>query len=502
MPHRLCRTALVAVALLLGGCAWLTPPGTSSGIGLPARLAAADAAAPVQWPDPDWWRGFGSPELDALMAEALAANTDIAAAVARIRQADAQLRISGAALLPTVDLSTRAVRQQSGGATAATVTGVGRTNRIRVSSNDQISLSASYEIDFWGKNRASLEAAQRAAQASRFDAGTVTLTTQASVANTYFSLLSAQETLAIQQQNIDIANRVLRVIRQRVAVGTGTGLELAQQETVVAQQQAQLPPLVQQVEQDRNSLGTLVARPPETLVVEGNVFNRLDVPVVSPGLPAEVLVRRPDVLNAEATLAAANADIVAARAALLPSITLTGAGGFTSLALENVMRPGSIVFNIAAGLTQPIFHGGALRGQVQLNEARAEELLATYRGAILNALVDTENALVALRQTTEQERLQAAAVRMAERAYAISEAQLQAGTIDLVTLLNTQQTLFSARTTLAQARLARLQAAVGCSGRSAAAGAASDRLVAVRHPCPCRRSMGWPYAPRSTVAPS
>ncbi|MBL6456833.1 efflux transporter outer membrane subunit [Belnapia sp. T6] len=458
------RAAPAVAALLLGGCSWLTPPATTSGIALPARLDAADATQPVQWPDPAWWRGFGSPELDGLMAEAMAANNDIAAAVARIRQADAQIRIAGATLLPTVDATGRATRQQSGSASTASIAGIGtggRTTRIRVSSSDQLSLSASYEIDFWGKNRGQVEAAQQSASATRFDAGTVTLTTQASVANTYFAMLSAQETLAIQRQNLEIAQRVVRVIGQRVAVGTATGLDLAQQETVVAQQQAQIPPLVQQLEQNRNSLGTLVARPPETLRLEGGAFARLAVPQVTPGLPAEVLARRPDVLNAEAALAAANANIVVARAQLLPSVTLTGSGGFTSLALENLLRPGSVVFSLAAGLTQPIFRGGALRGQVQLNEARAEELLAIYRGAILAALVDTENALVALRQTTEQEQLQANAVRMAQRAYAISEAQLQAGTIDLVTLLNTQQTLFSARTSLANARLARLQAAVG-----------------------------------------
>ncbi|WP_052214683.1 efflux transporter outer membrane subunit [Belnapia sp. F-4-1] len=459
------RAAPAAAALLLGGCSalgdWLTAPGTSSGIPLPDRMAAADAAQPVRWPDPHWWRGFGSPELDALMTEAMAANNDIAAAIARIRQADAQIRIAGATLLPTIDLTTRAVRQQVGTASSASVAGVGRSSRVRVSASDQLSLAASYEIDFWGKNRGQVEAAQQSASATRFDAGTVTITTQASVANTYFAMLAAQETLAIQRQNLDIALRVVRVIRQRVAVGTATGLDLAQQETVVAQQQAQIPPLVQSLEQNRNSLGTLVARPPETLRVEGGTFNRLAVPAVTPGLPAEVLARRPDVLTAEATLAAANANIVVARAQLLPSVTLTGSGGFTSLALENLLRPGSVVFSLAAGLTQPIFRGGALRGQVELNEGRAQELLAAYRGTILAALVDAENALVALRQTTEQEALQANAVRMAERAYAIAEAQLQAGTIDLVTLLNTQQTLFSARTTLADARLTRLQAAVG-----------------------------------------
>ncbi|MCB4824094.1 efflux transporter outer membrane subunit [Roseicella aerolata] len=454
------RAALLSAAALLPACAQLTPPATTSGIGLPGRLAAADPASPPEWPAPDWWRGFGAPELDTLMAVAMAANTDIAAAIARVRQADAQLRINGAALLPAVDLDLQAARQQTGGVSSASLGGLaGR--RIRVTSSNRALLSASYEFDFWGKNRAAVEAAERVALANRFDVGTVMLTTQASVANTYFALLGAQERLALQRQNLEIAQRVLRAIRERVAVGTGTGLELAQQETVAAQQEALIPPLVQEVETNRNSLGTLVARPPQFIAVEGGVFNRLVVPPVAPGLPAEMLVRRPDVLNAEAVLAAANANIVVARAQLLPSITLTASGGYSSLALETLTRPESLVFTLAGGLVQPIFRGGALRGQVRLREAEAEELLAIYRFAILNALVDTENALVALRQTTEQEALQANAVRMAERSYAISEAQLRAGTIDLITLLNTQQTLFSARNTLAQARLARLQAAVG-----------------------------------------
>ncbi|TCZ54974.1 efflux transporter outer membrane subunit [Roseicella aquatilis] len=454
------RAALLAAAALLPGCAWLTPPATTSGIALPSRLTEADAGAPVQWPDPSWWRGFRSTELDALMAEAMAANTDIAAAEARVRQADAQVRITGATLLPAIDASAQGTRSQTGSVSTASITGV-TSRRIRVTAANRLALSASYEVDFWGKNRAATEAAQQAAFANRFDVGTVTLTTQASVANTYFAMLGAQERLAIQKENLEIAQRVLRVIRDRVTVGTSTGLDLAQQETVVAQQQALVPPLVQAVETNRISLGTLVARPPETIRLEGGTFSRLDVPRVTPGMPAEVLVRRPDVLNAEAALAAANANIVSARAQLLPSVTLTGSGGWTSLALETLTTPQSLIFSLAAGLTQPIFQGGALVGQVRLREAQAEELVQTYRFAILNALVDTENALVALRQTTEQEALQANAVRMAERAYAISEAQLRAGTIDIVTLLNTQQTLFSARNTLAQARLDRLQAAVG-----------------------------------------
>lgn len=452
------RLGAVLGLLLLSGCGWLTPRATTSGIALPSAFNATATGA--AWPDPTWWRGFGSPELDSLMAAAMAANNDIAAAVARIRQADALVRITGAALLPTLDLTPSVTRQQSGSASAASVAGVGTTTRLRVSSINRLTATASYELDFWGKNRAATEAAQWSRTATRFDAGTVTLTTQASVANTYFALLAAQERLALQQQNLEISQRVLRVIRERVGVGTGTGLDLAQQEAVVAQQQARIPPLAQDLEQNRNSLGTLVALPPQALAISGGVFNRLDVPRPTPGLPAEVLARRPDVLAAEADLAAAEADVVVARAQLLPAVTLSGSGGFSSLVLENLLRPGSIIFTLTGGLTQPIFRGGALRAQVDQNTGRAAELLATYRGTILAALVDTENAMVALRQTTEQERLQSIAVRMAERAYDISEAQLRAGTIDLVTLLNTQLTLFSARDTLAVARLARLQAAV------------------------------------------
>jgi len=281
------------------------------------------------------------------------------------------------------------------------------------------------------------------------------------VANTYFALLAAQEQVAIQQANLEAATRVLAILRDRLAVGTATGLQVAQQETLVAQQRAQLPAFLLQVEQNRNALGLLTGRVPESIEVRGGVFNRIRVPPVTPGLPSELLIRRPDVLAAEATLASQQANVVAARAALFPTIRLTGSGGFQSVALETLLRPESQIFSIAAGLTAPIFHGGTLRAQVAAERARQEELLALYRSAIVNALVDTENALAALRLTTEQERLQAQAVATAERANAIAEEQLRAGTIDLLTLLVTQQSLFTARNLLAQARLARLQAAVG-----------------------------------------
>ncbi|MDB5413208.1 MAG: transporter [Rubritepida sp.] len=462
MPFDLLARACIGLVLLsFAGCSTFRP-NPVSGITLPAQLSAATGEA-ANWPDPDWWRGFGSPELDALMQQAVTANFDIRAAAARVRQADAQLRITGQSLLPTGNLTGNVTRSQTPTSTGNTVTVPGGVGRSRFSRRTlyQTGLQASYEIDFWGKNRAAVVAAEQTAQASRFDVGAVTLTTEASVATTYFQILASREQLAIQQSNLDAAQRILTLLQQRMTVGTSTGLDIAQQQTLVEQQRAAIPPLRQSIEQNTYSLGTLTGQVPEQVLAPRLGLNDVRLPPIQAGLPSEVLTRRPDIWEAEATLAAAQANIVSARAQMFPSITLTASGGFQNLALENLLRPGSVLYSLGAGLTQPIFQLGALRAQLRLTEAQADELLENYRLAIVAALVDVENAIVALRETTDQEALQASATRSAERAYAISEAQLRAGTIDLITLLNTQLTLFNSRNTLAQVRLQKLQAAVG-----------------------------------------
>ncbi len=452
------RRGLAGLALLLmSGCSSI--PRLSSGIALPQRFSAAPPA-PANWPDPSWWRGFGSAELDGLMEAAIGANFDVRAAEARVRQADATLRITGQRLLPTGNLTSQAARTQTPISTATALNAPGRRGFIQ-RELFQANLQASYEIDFWGRNRRAVEAAEQTAQSARFEVGAVLLTTQASVANTYFQVLASREQLAIQMDNLASAERILTLLRQRVDVGTSNGLDVAQQQTLVQQQRASVPPLRQSVEQNTYSLGTLTGQIPENVPPPVLPLANLRVPPAAPGLPVEVLVRRPDVWQAEAQLASAQANIESARAALLPAITLTTSGGFQNVLLENLLRPGSVLYSLAAGLTQPIFQLGQLRAQVRLNEAQAEELLEFYRQAIVAALVDVENAIVALRETTDQESLQAAATRSAGQAYAISEAQLRAGTIDLITVLNTQSTLFNARNQLVQVRLARFQAAVG-----------------------------------------
>jgi NodT family efflux transporter outer membrane factor (OMF) lipoprotein len=438
--------ALLAAALLpaLTGC--LQAVVSDPAFDLPGSYRAAGGRPHAAIPKLDWWRGFRSRELTALMEEAQVANLDIAAAVARIVQADAQSRVAGAPLLPAIDFDASGTRSRSPG---------GPDNGIV-----RVALNAAYEIDFWGKNRALLQAAEEGAVASRYDREVVALSVLATIANQYFLLLSSQDRLRLAQDNLRSAVRVLDAIRQRRDVGTASELDVAQQESVVATQRAVIPTIELLIGQNRNTLAVLIGRAPEHTNIRGGSLNRLAFPRVTPGLPSELLTRRPDIRQAEAFLAAADANVYAARAAMLPSIQLTGTGGFQSNALKTLFNPESAFYSLAAGLTQPIFDGFRLKGLLNIQQGRQEELLQLYRRTVISAFADVENALIAVQQLAERERRQLEVVASSRRAFDLSETRLREGTIDLVTLLNTQQTLFQAQDLLVQIRFARFQALV------------------------------------------
>jgi outer membrane protein TolC len=181
---------------------------------------------------------------------------------------------------------------------------------------------------------------------------------------------------------------------------------------------------------------------------------------VTPGLPSDLIGQRPDIREAEAQLASANASVFSAKAAFFPSIQLTGEGGYQSAALRALVRPESTFFNLAAGLTQPLLDGARIQGQFDLTKGRQDELLQLYRKAVVNGFADVERALIGVQQTARRESLQREVVSASRRAFDLSETRLREGTIDLVTLLNTQQTLFQAQDVLAQAQLDRLTAVV------------------------------------------
>ena len=415
-----------------------------------AQLTRADAP-----PTLDWWRGFRSPELTTLMEQAQTVNLDIAAATARFIQADAQARVVGAVLLPSLSGTGQQTYARTSGSSASGLT-IGGREVV----NYQSSLSASYELDFWGKNRDAAQAAEETAIATRFDRDVVALTALVSVANAYFQVLTSQDRIRTAERNIASAQRILDAIKQRLSAGTGTDLDVAQQEAVLANQRALVPPLRQTLAQNVNALATLVARPPESVRVTGGSLNRIAAPRVTPGLPSELLTQRPDIRRQEAVLAAATANVGSARAQFFPSIQLTGSGGYQSSSLVSLFQPHAAFFNVVGSLTQPIFDGGRILGNFEFTKARQDELLQAYRQTVILSFADVDNALVAIRETTNRLRLQREVVAASQRAFQLSEQQLRAGTADIVTVLNTQLTLFQAEDSLSQAQLARLLAIV------------------------------------------
>lgn len=441
----------------LGGCMLTEQHKPLWNFDLPPAYRHARGNAEAAVPQLDWWRGFRSNQLTTLIEEAQTSNFDIAAAMGRIMQADAQARIAGAPLLPNVGFDASARRSQ---ASIATGSGdvTGSVNRQRRLYN--VSVNASYEIDFWGKNRATLLAAQETAISARYAREVVAITTLAAVANTYFEVLSSKERLAIARDNLNSAIRIQTLIRQRLDAGTASALDVAQQDALVATTRAAIPPLEQILRQDIATLAVLVGKPPEYFDLRGGSMAALAIPRVTPGLPSELLRQRPDIRMAEADLTSANASVFAARAAFFPSIQLTGDGGFQSAALRTLFSPQAAFYNVTASLTQPIFDGFRLQGQLDLQRGRQEELLQIYRRTVVSAFADVERALIAIRQSAERERLQRDAVVASRRAFDLSEQRLREGTIDLITVLNAQQTLFQNQDALAQTRFARFQAIV------------------------------------------
>ena len=365
---------------------------------------AEPAPSGAACPPPDWWRSFGSEELSALIDAALSANPDMAIAAERVRQAEAQVRIAGATLFPALNFGAATSRRET------------RPDGGSWSRNDGSSaaFSASYEIDLWGRNAAGVRSAESSLRASRFDLETVRLTLVAGVANAYFQVLSLRGRLAIARENLAIAERVFKVVDARVRNGAASALDLARQQAAVLALRAAIPPLELQERQTLFALAILLGRPPEGFDAAGvERAPRCAVPRVAPGLPADLLVRRPDLASAEAQLAAANANVAVARAALLPSISLTGSAGLASDVLLNFLNAPTAALALGASLLQPIFDGGRLRAQVDVAASRERELVENYRKSILAALADVESALAAGGRTADQEVLQEQVVEQA-----------------------------------------------------------------------------------------
>jgi len=455
-PFRIEALLALALSPALSGCI-LGTERPELNLEVPGAYRAApggnaDAAVPIV----DWWRGFRSRELTSLMDAAQVYNLDIAVAIAQIVQADAQVGVTGAPLLPTLSGNASAERQkQSSANTITSGQGFGGTTFNQFATG----LTASYMVDFWGKNRATLYAAEESATVARYNREVVTLSTIVTVANTYFQVLTAQDQLRVTRQNLEAADRILALIKKQFNGGTASQLDVSQQEALAATQRAAIPPLEVTVGQNIAALAVLVGRAPANFTVHGGSTRQIVVPRVTPGLPSELLYQRPDIRQAEAQLAASNFSVESARAAFFPQIQLTGTTGFQSAALASLFTPGAWFYTLTASLTQPIFDGFLLESQLKQAKGVQLQNLNAYRKAVLSAFADVEKALIALQKFTLQERLQAQVVAASRQAFDIAEKQLNGGTVNLITVLQVEQTLFTAENTLIQVRLNKLLAA-------------------------------------------
>ncbi|KRP67750.1 efflux transporter outer membrane subunit [Pseudomonas orientalis] len=446
--------SLLSLCLLLSACAD-NPPAVDSGIAPPAAWHQAERAA-SQATHQRWWTQFGSPSLNRLIDQARRDSFDVAAAMARVRQAQATAVIAGAPLLPEVKFNLTATREKL-------LRGSGNAD-LNASESDKTvtsydaNLTASYELDFWGGRAAARDSALQSVHASRFDQANVELTLLSNVADRYAQTLAARQRVQIAELNLANARKVLELVQTRYDAGSATALELSQQKNLVAGQQRQLPLVEQLAEEARITLAALLGQPVQALELGGETFQALTWPTIGPGVPSQLLSRRPDLAQAEAQLAAASADVSVARAAMLPAVTLGATLGSGAYQADEILR--SPFYTLTSGLVAPIFNNGRLSAERDKARARQDELLQIYRGAIINGFADVEKALSSIRRLDQQRQWQTEELQQAQTAFRIAQSRYQAGAEDLLTVLETQRTLYAAQDLNVQLRLSRLQASI------------------------------------------
>lgn len=440
----------LAAALVLAGCVSAPPQVQQS------QLQALDV--PAQWQrshgatgqrdavSQGWWRSFGSAELDALVADAQQHSLDVAAAMARVQQAQASARYAGAELLPTVNATAQAGHQGRLGGHAET------TGR-----NLSVGLAASYELDLWGRLQSQRDAAGAALRASSFDHDTVRLSVTAAVADAWLLNVGLRERGEIAQRNLQTAERLLALVESKANFGAATSLELAQQRGLVAAQRRALAALDQQQADAQRSLALLLGQVQGPAVSQSSVL-ALQVPRIDQGEPIELVTRRPDIARAEARLQAADADLDAARAAMLPRLSLTAELGAQGRQLHRVLD--NPLYSLAAGLAAPIFDAGRLAANRDLVIAQREELLLAYRQSIVQAFSDVQTALNTVAGVQQQALAQEEELRQARKALALAEARYRAGAETQLVLLDTQRSLYQAQDLAVQLHQERLRASV------------------------------------------
>ena len=442
------RGLVLAALAGLAACAPVGPDYRRPEIELPSdypETASATAGAVRA----DWWAAFNDAALDALIAAARERNADIRVAAAQLEEAEAALREVDTAFTPTVDLGFSTSESRLSALTALP----NPQPRIRI--DRRLAASTAFEIDFWGRLRRGVEAARAQALASRYGRDTVALSLAGTVAQAYFALRALDSQIALARGTLDARGESLQVIRDRVAGGVAAELEAHQAEVARADAAVQLDEFIRQRKIIEHQLAQLTGRPGQR-VATGDLASLPPVPLPPPGLPSSLLARRPDVRAAEQSLVAVNARIGVAKAAMFPTISLTGNLGGQSAAFSDLIATGAHIWSLGFGLALPLFDAGRNAARVEQAEARARQAVASYQKAVEAAFREVADALGNLEVT----HLSAASLTLrqgaARRALEIARTRHAAGYSGYLEVLDAQRTANDAELALVRNRQALL----------------------------------------------
>ncbi len=482
---------------------------------LPALLAATLAAGCMMGPDyrrpaidapqafryepkeaadtanTEWWKQFNDPVLDSLITEALAHNLNVKVAAANVEQAAGVLTQTRSALFPQIGYDGTAGRARTTEASAT-------PDLARAIPNPQSSyqalLNASWELDLWGRIRRLSESSRANLLATDEARKGVILSLVASVAGNYLTLRGLDEQLVIAKQTLAAYGESVRLFKLQFQYGQVSQMNVSQVESQYETAAAQIPQIELQIAQTENSLSVLLGRNPGAIPRGKSVYD-LVLPTVPAGIPSTLLERRPDLLQAEDTLIAANAQIGAAQALYFPTISLTGAGGSSSAALSNLFTGPARVWSYAGQLAGPIFTFGAVSGQVAQAEGAQQSALYSYKLSIQNAFADVENSLVASQKLKEQQAAQERLVAALKSYAQLATLQYNGGYTSYTTVLQAEQSLFPAELTLASVRAQVFSSSVNVYKAMGGGWVVeADKLTGERAPPVADRGTGLPPA--------
>ncbi|MBV9248923.1 MAG: efflux transporter outer membrane subunit, partial [Acetobacteraceae bacterium] len=480
MEKQLLGRGFALAVVLLGGCTvgpdfippkWASPGSWFGGrTERPRPAPSIPVAAPI---DPNWWTLFKDPELTALERRVAGENLDVRAATVRLAESRAQLGVARAAEFPTLNGNASYQREkasnvgvfsgsQAAGSTApapgtqangaaGNTAGGQAVHNLNPFDVYQFGFDASWEVDFWGRVRRSVESAGASLDASAEAQRATLLSSLAELARDYIQLRGVQAQLQITRENVHTAQQSLELTQQRAVGGVTTDLDVANASAQVRTTAAQLPNLEQQEAALINAISLLLGQPPNALRRE--LIAAKPVPPVPPrvpvGLPSELARRRPDIRQAEAQLHAATADIGVAVADFYPSVTLSGSVGLQALQPWQVFSLNARQYAFGPGITVPIFQGGQLRSTLLLREAQQQEAAVNYQRTVLSAWHDVDNALTAYRAEQARRDQLVAAVEQNRRALSLARSRYQQGVADFLQVLDAERNLLSTQQQLA-----------------------------------------------------